>query len=72
MHDTFGDTPLAKQDSDVTNRANPDPGVHADGGIDRIYASAQARVLDTRVVTEAGDASDHLPVVTELELQRGS
>jgi endonuclease/exonuclease/phosphatase family metal-dependent hydrolase len=72
MHDTFGDTPLAKQDSDVTNRANPDPGVHADGGIDRIYASAQARVLDTRGVTEAGDASDHLPVVTELELQRGS
>jgi endonuclease/exonuclease/phosphatase family metal-dependent hydrolase len=69
MHDTFGDTPIPQQDSDVRNRNDPNPHVHATGGIDRIYASDQAHVLATRVVREAGDASDHLPVVTELELR---
>lgn len=41
---------------------------HAQGGIDRIYASRHARAIDVRIVREAGDASDHLPVVAEYEL----
>ncbi len=48
---------------------SPEYTVHPGGGIDRIYASDHARVLDARVVRSAGDASDHLPVVAELELR---
>jgi len=42
------------------------------GGIDRIYASDHAKVVDARVIREAGDASDHLPVVTDLHLEPGA
>lgn len=42
------------------------------GGIDRIYASSQAAVRDIHVVTDDGWASDHHPVVADLELQQTS
>lgn len=43
------------------------PGVA--GGIDRIYASDHVAVRGTRIVTSAGDTSDHLPVVADLRLR---
>jgi endonuclease/exonuclease/phosphatase family metal-dependent hydrolase len=49
----------------VTDPARP---WHPGGGIDRIYTSSHASVLDAHVVREAGDASDHFPVVADLEL----
>jgi endonuclease/exonuclease/phosphatase family metal-dependent hydrolase len=46
------------------------PGRTNGSGIDRIYSSTDGtRVLETHVGREAGDASDHSPVITELELQ---
>jgi endonuclease/exonuclease/phosphatase family metal-dependent hydrolase len=74
LHDTFGDTPEYQKVSMVSGIATAvegDPSA-AEGGIDRIYASDHAKVLGTRVVREAADASDHLPVVTELELEPGA
>lgn len=41
-------------------------------GIDRIYASHQAAVRDIHVVTDDEWASDHHPVVAELELRQTS
>jgi endonuclease/exonuclease/phosphatase family metal-dependent hydrolase len=39
------------------------------GGIDRIYVSEGVDVDAARVMREAGDASDHLPVVADVVLQ---
>ncbi|MCW2920469.1 MAG: endonuclease [Thermoleophilia bacterium] len=69
LKDTFGDTPQAEQVSMTWLTNNPNEREMAGGGIDRIYASEHAKVLGAHVVREAGDASDHLPVVAELELQ---
>ena len=57
------DTGIDPETGERVNRT--DPG----GGIDRIYASSHARVVSAHVAVHAGDASDHLPFVTELELE---
>ncbi len=73
LHDTFGDTPMAQQVTMNWLTNNPSEREMAGGGIDRIYASDHAKVVaPARVVREAGDASDHLPVVTVLELEPGT
>ncbi len=70
LTDTFGDTPPHAQVSMTSQADNPDEAAKAGGGIDRIYVSDHARVTSSaRVMGEAGAASDHLPVVTEVELQ---
>lgn len=70
LTDTFGDTPAREQVSMTHLSTNPDEAETAGGGIDRIYVSDHAKVTSAaRVVREAGNASDHLPVVTEVELQ---
>ena len=70
LTDTFGDTPVREQVSMTHVTQNPSERETAGGGIDRIYASDHAKVVErARVVLEAGDASDHMPVVTRLELQ---
>ena len=68
LRDTFGDAPFEEQVSMTDVSRNPQESTTRGGGIDRIYASEHATPIETRVVGEAGDASDHLPVVTELEL----
>lgn len=65
LHDAFETAGVP-----ITQRvSNPELRNPEGGGIDRIYASEHAKVQGARVVREAGDASDHLPVVTDLELQ---
>lgn len=70
LRDTFGSTDVREQVSMTGLALNPTEAESAGGGIDRIYASDHATVTSpARVVREAGDASDHMPVVTEVELR---
>lgn len=48
---------------------HPGDAVGIRGGIDRIYVSSQFDVNQTWVSRDAGDASDHLPVVTDITLK---
>lgn len=70
LRDTLAGTPQHEKVSMTEVALDPAEMKRAgkDGGIDRIYASDHARILGARVVREAGTASDHLPVVAELEL----
>lgn len=73
LTDTFRGTPARAQVSMTRIANDPDEAATARGGIDRIYVSDHAKVTSTaRVVRDAGTASDHLPVVTEVELQPSS
>lgn len=70
LHDTLEGASNVERLS-LTNQlgiTDPNDPAARGGGIDRIYASSHARVLDSHVVRSAGDSSDHLPVVSELEL----
>ncbi len=68
MRDTFDGVPEDARIPIAERSTSPRASSSPAGGIDRIYASKHAEVLDARVVREAGMASDHLPVVAELEL----
>lgn len=68
LHDAFESVPDDRRLPIPDRVSNPGHVNAAGGGIDRIYASDQARAIDARVVNEAGDASDHLPVVAEFDL----
>ncbi|MCW2927220.1 MAG: metal-dependent hydrolase [Thermoleophilia bacterium] len=71
LRDTLRDATEADRVSMPGGSDNPAEAATARGGIDRIYASDHLRVTSARTVTEAGEASDHLPVVAELELAPG-
>jgi endonuclease/exonuclease/phosphatase family metal-dependent hydrolase len=68
MNDAFEAVDESRRIPIPEQASNPAYTTHPDGGIDRIYASDHATALEARVVRDAGDASDHLPVVAEYEL----
>ncbi|MCW2923255.1 MAG: metal-dependent hydrolase [Thermoleophilia bacterium] len=62
------DTRSAAESTSAPGATDPRAGEGSGGGIDRIYASDHARVVGSHIATQAGDASDHTPVVSDLEL----
>jgi endonuclease/exonuclease/phosphatase family metal-dependent hydrolase len=69
LRDAFDAVPEAERLPIPERSTHPERATDSDGGIDRVYVSDQFDVDRAYVARDAGDASDHLPVVADVRLR---